>query len=157
MDTYPQAAVEKTEKVKLFRRSLALWRYGSFFVLLTLSIAAMVTPQHSISFHQWIGAALFTAFILHLSQHHNWITATIRRFPGRLPFTVQLKAILDLLLLIDFVLLCFSGVVISLIYAPHVVTFHKTTQTLFCGLVVFHLFLNRKWITSIVQAFKPQM
>ncbi|NJN93388.1 MAG: DUF4405 domain-containing protein [Anaerolineales bacterium] len=59
----------------------------------------------------------------------------------------------DLLLLVTFMLITFSGLVVMMIYAPSMSELHSLLAYALGGLVLFHLFLNRDWIVSQIKRF----
>ena len=111
-------------------------------------LAATVTAFTNIHLHKWVGLGMGSMVLLHLALHWQWLAAMSRRFTKKMPRRIRFKLILDYLLLAVFLLLIFSGIIVSLIYAPGVTAFHNACFYLFTGLTSLHLALNWRWILS---------
>jgi hypothetical protein len=67
-----------------------------------------------LAFHEIAGLALFGAFILHMAFNWRWIVSFTRRlFNKNTPFKVRLGYVLNVLLLISFLVIIFSGITMS--------------------------------------------
>jgi hypothetical protein len=64
-------------------------------------------------FHEWAGLLICLFYILHNILNWNWIKESTKRLFGRLPAKVRLNYIMDVLLLVGFILIIWSGMAIS--------------------------------------------
>jgi hypothetical protein len=119
--------------------------------LLALVLAAITSAFVDTYWHKWLGGSVGVAVAIHLVWHWRWIQAIGVRFLGRMSPSLRLKAVLDTLLLIAFLLLIMSGVIVAMIYAPNVTRFHNFCFYTFLGLVFFHLALNWNWLANSVK------
>ena len=120
--------------------------------LLLLFVGTIVTAFVSIEMHKWFGGGMAVGLVIHLVQHWSWVKGVAPRI-FKVKQTVLSKAIVDLLVFITFLLTVFSGLVVTMIYAPSVSEFHKLLFYVLGGLVLFHLFLNRDWIINQIKPF----
>jgi hypothetical protein len=126
--------------------------------LLALVLAAITSAFVDIQWHKWLGGSMVAAVAIHLAWHWRWVQAIGARFLGKMSTSLQLKVILDVLLLTAFLLLTVSGVIVAMIYAPSVTRFHNFCFDTFLGLVFLHLALNWKWLAnSVKRQFKLKL
>lgn len=118
--------------------------------LLTSLLSTITSAFVNIHLHKWLGGGMAMAVFIHIILHWRWIQAISKRFLRKMPFQLRLKAVLNVLILTVFLLLILSGAVVSMIYAPDVTHFHKSCFYIFLALMLFHLTLNWKWVTSEV-------
>ena len=130
------------------KRSKTRINFWQDLMTFILFLAVIFTAFSDTVLHQWSGAGLVAAVFIHLGLHWRWFVATGRRFTKKLPHRIRLKLILNLAMLVVFLLLSCSGIIVALIYAPGVTTFHIVCFYLFGGLLALHLALNWKWIVS---------
>lgn len=115
-------------------------------VTLLIFIAVAITAFTNTQLHKWIGLGMGGTVLLHLALHWRWLVNMSQRITQKMSATLRLKLLLDVTLLVVFLLLTFSGIIVALIYAPNVTTFHNFCFYLFTGLSAAHLALNWKWI-----------
>jgi hypothetical protein len=121
-------------------------------LLLVLLVGASVTAFVDIELHKWLGTGMAAMLVVHLIQHWSWVKGVVPRI-FKVKRTVLSKAVVDLLLLVVFMLITFSGLVVMMIYAPSMSGLHSLLAYALGGLVLFHLFLNRDWIVSQIKRF----
>lgn len=120
--------------------------------LLLLFVGTIVTAFVNIEMHKWFGRGMAIGLVIHLVQHWSWVKGVAPRI-FKVKRTVLSKVIVDLLMFIAFLLTVFSGLVVTMIYAPSVSDFHNLLFYVLGGLVLFHLFLNRDWIVNQIKRF----
>jgi hypothetical protein len=64
-------------------------------------------------FHEWAGLLIGLFYILHKALNWNWIKSSSKKMFGKLPGRVRLNYIMDLLLLLSFIFIIWSGMEIS--------------------------------------------
>jgi cytochrome b561 len=64
-------------------------------------------------FHEWAGLIIALFFVLHKILNWNWISDTSKRLFGKVPGKVRLNYILNVLLLLSFIFIIWSGMEIS--------------------------------------------
>jgi hypothetical protein len=121
--------------------------------LLAIFLSAIASAFLTRSIHPWMGASMAAGVLIHFSLHWKWIAATAQRILKPMPIQVRVKALVDALMLIDFILLALSGGIVSLIYAPRVTSFHAWCMYTLITLIAIHLAFNWKWLyTKIVKS-----
>ena len=123
--------------------------------LLLLFLLSFASAYISKSIHPWMGGGMATIVFIHLNLHWAWIRVITQRILKPMAGKMRLKAILNALLLTDFLLLTMSGLIVAVIYAPNVTHFHQNCMYTFVGLLLVHLSLNWKWIYSRFISFMP--
>ncbi|MCK5920182.1 MAG: hypothetical protein KAG66_04535, partial [Methylococcales bacterium] len=132
-----------SNKRKVNKTKLNFWHdFLTLFLLFSATLSAFInTPLH-----KWLGIGISAAILFHIALHWRWLETMSRRFTKKMPHQVRLKLMLNLGLLVVFMLLMFSGMIVSLIYAPNVTAFHNLCFYLFTTLITLHLALSWKWI-----------
>jgi hypothetical protein len=85
-------------------------------------------------FHEWAGLLIALFYILHKILNWNWIKESSKRLFGRLPGKERLNYIMDLLLLIGFTLIIWSGMGISKTINFSWLGFDRDHQMIYKGL-----------------------
>jgi hypothetical protein len=94
--------------------SLNVWK-GILDLVMTVGFLALMEPKATgLSLHEWGGLAIALFFILHKALNWPWIKGVTRAFfrPG-LKASVRLGYVVDVLLLLGFGLIIFSGMAIA--------------------------------------------
>jgi hypothetical protein len=110
-------------------------------------------------FHEWAGLLIALFYILHKILNWNWIKESSKRLFGKLPVKVRLNYILDLLLLIGFTLIIWSGMGISKTINFSWLGFDRGHQMIYKGLhtgvsmlviiiLGIHLGLHWDWVLA---------
>lgn len=137
--------------VRLNKTALNFWVDTA---LLVLFIATGVTAYTDKQLHQTLGLVT-TAFVpLHLWLHWSWISAMATRL-RQIKSHTRLKVGLNLGMLLAFLLVIGSGLIIMLIWAPAVGSFHSLMVYLFVALVAGHIGLNAKWVANQIKQRLP--
>jgi hypothetical protein len=129
------------------RPSLTRINAGVDLALAGLLVGTGASAYLNTTAHIAIGSAMLVGVGVHLALHRRWIAATARRL-FQISWATRRRALLGLLLLIAFVPLALSGMVVALIYAPGVSTFHSRSCYCFAGLLLLHLALSWRWIAA---------
>lgn len=116
--------------------------------LVVLGASAFATGFELTDIHVWLGLMVAAALAVHLDQHRPALWGPMRRWLSPLALRVRVRAVLNILLLVDVGALVLSGVIVSQIYAPSVSRFHAATAWLMVAQVGLHLALNVRWIYS---------
>ncbi len=116
--------------------------------LVVLGASAFATGFEPAAVHVWLGLAMASVLTVHLGQHREALWGLVRRWLSPLALRIRMRAVLNILLLLDLVALVLSGLIISQIYAPAVSRFHAATAWLMVVQVGLHLALNVRWIYS---------
>lgn len=114
--------------------------------LVVLAASAFATGFEPADVHVWLGLMMAAALAVHLDQHRPALWGPVRRWLSPLALRVRVRAVLNILLLVDVVALVLSGVIVSQIYAPTVSRFHATVAWFMVAQVGLHLALNVRWI-----------
>lgn len=150
----PQPARRLSATLKNFWLDIAL--FFAFIVDWNLRLTGL-------AIHEWLGIALGVLLVYHLLLHWKWIAAVGKRVVGRLPARERLKALLDILLFVNMVMLIASGLWISEVALRQLgVTaepgffwrrLHILSADLTLWLVGLHLALNWRWITNTARRY----
>ena len=89
------------------------WRIPLDIVLVILFTTVFSKNIISLMYHEAVGLALFALIVLHLFLNSAWMKGVSEMFGKRLPKKTRITVIVDVLLLISFLLIIFSGVLIS--------------------------------------------
>lgn len=116
-----------------------------------------------LAIHEWLGIALGVLLVYHLLVHWAWIVAVGRRLAGRLPALERLKALLDILLFVNMVILIASGLLISEVALRQLGIhaeagfvwrrLHTLTADWILWLMGLHLAFNWRWITNALKRY----
>jgi cytochrome b len=98
------------EKKKISLTNVNLLFDIVIFVAFLLSLDPRSTG-HAV--HEWLGIALIAAIVTHLLLHWKWIVQVTTRFFRRLSMQARLNYILNALFFVDFVIVVFTGLMIS--------------------------------------------
>jgi hypothetical protein len=108
-------------------------------------------------FHEWAGLLICLFFILHNILNWNWIKESTKKLFGRLPAKIRLNYIMNVLLLVGFILIIWSGMAISktinfswlgfdqdnrMIYR----SMHSSVSMLTLAIAGIHLGLHWDWV-----------
>lgn len=121
--------------------------------LLLIATATLTTAYLSKWGHIRIGLLLTVLLGIHLADHWQWLVAVIGRV-GKAKHNIQVKLAIDLLLLTTFLATLFSGLIVTLIYAPAVSRFHTVVTYAWIATALSHLLLNGKWILHQVRQMR---
>lgn len=139
-------------------KSLNVWK-GILDLVMTVGFLALMEPKATgLSLHEWGGLAIAIFFVVHKALNWNWIKAVSRNlFRPRLNLSTRLGYIVDLLLLVGFALIIFSGMAIAktidfswlgdLRQGPWR-SFHLLASLLILVAVGIHLGLHWDWIKA---------
>lgn len=137
--------------IKFSKTTLNVWLDIALLVLFVLTgVTAYIDKQ----LHEMLGMGMLVAVLLHIGMHWSWIKAICMRL-RHLKASMHLKAGLDLGMLLIFLLLIGSGLIVMLVWAPAVAAFHALMFFVFVIVVVAHLGLNSKWISSQIKRQVP--
>lgn len=117
-------------------------------------------PFMNTTIHEIIGLALAVFLIGHIVLNFKWIKHfTTNLFHAKTKTETRITYVLNIILLIAFIGLIFTGISISESLFPDLLSFdrhtmrelHETFRFLVLGLVVIHLFLQRKLILNFIK------
>ena len=116
-----------------------------------------------LTIHEWLGITLGVLIVYHLLVHWKWIVAVGKRLVGRLPAMERLKALLDILLFVNMVVLIASGLLISEVALRQIgITFeagffwrrlHTLSADWILWLMGLHLAFNWRWIVNAARRY----
>lgn len=73
-----------------------------------------MSPHFSgMTIHEWLGISMGAGVIVHLLIDLLWIAGVTKRFLGKVTWPACLSYLLNVLLFVNFVLIAFTGVMIS--------------------------------------------
>lgn len=116
--------------------------------------------------HEWVGIGVFVVFFVHMVQHVDWVSETVRSMfnhpsAGRIGYFV-----LDVLILVSFVTCTVSGVLISGTVLRTFGLFadgyffwdplHAASAKVLLALLIVHLALHWRWIVRHLKRRKPE-
>jgi hypothetical protein len=119
-------------------------------------------------FHEWAGLLICLFFILHKALNWGWIKETTKRLSGNIPEKIRLNYIMDLLLLVGFILIIWSGMAISksinftwlgfdqdhrMIYR----SMHTSVSMLTLAIAGIHLGLHWDWVVARFKKLNRRM
>lgn len=111
-------------------------------ILLPMILFTLIAAYLNTTLHQWLGACTTLTITAHLISRLKGVCKSSN---------MHYKLILLVTLLIVFLLLTMSGLIVSLIYSPKLVQFHKFITYGFITLTLFHLLLNQKYLLGSVK------
>lgn len=114
-------------------------------ILLMVVAATVISAFVDKAWHVYLGLGTIPVLGLHLILHWELIEALLKRL-WQGTFRFRWKWLFDLLMLLVFLPMVFSGMIVALIYAPQVSEFHEWSFYVFTSLVMIHLYTSRKWI-----------
>jgi hypothetical protein len=113
-----------------------------------------------IAVHEWFSLALAATLLFHVALHWDWVVQVATRFFRKLFHESRLNLALDLMLFLSFVLVMFSGILISrsvvnvlglqLAESPAWRFLHAWSANACLILTGLHVALHWKWIVSTV-------
>lgn len=116
-----------------------------------------------LAIHEWLGIALGVLLVYHLLVHWEWIIAVGKRLVRRLPAQERLKALLDILLFVNMVILIASGLLISEVAVRQLGIhaeagfawrrLHTLSADWILWLMGLHLAFNWRWITNALRRY----
>jgi len=112
--------------------------------------------------HEWLGAALAVALIVHILLHWNWIVSVGARYLKNLWHVSRLQFFIDILIFIAFIILITTGLMMSksVLIAlgiqvaragRSVKMIHSTASTAAVMLTGVHVALHWKWIVCAIK------
>ena len=145
---------------KLNPTKVNLWLDLGLFAAIMLALAPALT---GLAIHEWLSIALAVAVSVHLLLHWAWITATLRRFFGRLTGQARINLLLNIVLFIAFVIVTFTGLLISREALPFFgfdlqpsrawQTLHRLSADAIVFAMGLHVALHWKWILNALQRY----
>jgi hypothetical protein len=131
----------------------------TIFLVLLLSLDRRLTGK---PVHEWLPLAGTAAIILHLLLSWNWIAAVTRKFFVHGSGKQKLNYILNWLFFIDWVLVMWSGIMVSRLAMPLLGIrlkassgwhwLHGETASLLVFILGLHLALNWAWVVRMVKS-----
>jgi len=132
-------------------------------ILFLVFLVALEPGFSGLAWHEWLGIAFAAAIAVHLLLSWQWIVAVIRRIFAHLPAKTRINAVLNLLLFVSFIVVSFSGILISREALPvlgFVLTpnfawrmLHGLSADLSMVLIAAHLGLHWSWIVSTLRTY----
>lgn len=130
------------------------------FLLLAVCVL-MVTIVTGIPIHEWLGIALIPALLLHLLLQWPWIATRTRRLAQPRTGRTRVNYGINLLLFLSMVATVQSGLVISRVAMPSLITgwtsrrgwgqVHGWASSVVLIMVGLHVALNWDWILAAVR------
>ncbi len=143
--------------------SHTLKNYWLDIALFLAFVIDMNTQFTGIPIHEWLGIGFGVALIYHMLLHWAWITNTLRRMVGKLPAIQRIRALVDILLFVDMVILVVTGLWISEVAMSQLGLgtldgfawrqLHTLTANLSIALVALHLALSWSWIADTTKRY----
>lgn len=147
----------KKKKLSKAQRNVAV--DTALFGLFSLALAQEAT---GLALHEWVGLAALGTAAVHYVLHSKWLVSNGKRFFGKLPLKTRASYVLNGLLLANAALLAYSGLSISEVAAPGLISnaspgiwseIHESASGAFIGLVAAHLALHWKWILGMFKKY----
>lgn len=117
--------------------------------------------------HEWLGLAFVPAAILHLLLNRQWITATTRRFFGKLSGRVRFSYLLNAALFVTMTLVTVSGVLISEVTLGSIMPIgsnrqfwrilHSASSATTFVIFIMHVAVHWKWIVNTIRKQLPRL
>jgi hypothetical protein len=111
--------------------------------------------------HEWLGSAFFLTLLTHLILHWKWVVNTVSKFFKKMTLNNRINFLVDFLIFVSFVLLTFSGWMISRFMLPTLgisvpmggewKQIHSLSSKATLYLVALHFALHWNWA---VESFK---
>ncbi|MBN1120787.1 MAG: DUF4405 domain-containing protein [Anaerolineae bacterium] len=151
------------EKKKISLTNVNLLFDIVIFVAFLLSLDPYATG-HAI--HEWLGITLLAAIAIHLLIHWRWIEKVTAGFFRKSSTQARLNYVLNGLFFIDFVVVVFTGLMISEAALPSLgltighstgmKTLHRTSADLLVVILGLHAAIHWKWILNAIRRFIVQ-
>jgi predicted permease len=136
------------------------WVDVALFGAILLALAPQFT---GLAIHEWLSLALAGGVLIHLLLHWQWIVNVISRFLGRTSWSARINFVLNTVLFSAFVIVSFSGLLISREALPLFGVELQANRTwemlhrLSADAIVFvvgaHLALHWKWILNALRRY----
>lgn len=125
-------------------------------------LVAFMLDLTGVDIHQWLGMILFAFVFLHMARHFSWINCVFDNFFGKTSNRARGYALIDLLLLLAFLTITFTGLVISTWVNLYFTNYdpwlkvHIVSSISALGLLVLKVALHWRWIVhQAARIFKP--
>jgi hypothetical protein len=131
----------------------------NIFIMIVFLFLMDAKSLFGLWFHEWAGLIICLFYILHMALNWNWIKESTKRLFAKLPSKVKLNYVMDVLLVIGFVLIIWSGMGISktinfswlgfdgsnrMIYR----SMHTSVSMLTLAIAGIHLGLHWDWVLA---------
>lgn len=136
------------------------------FTILVAFLIALDPRTTGIAIHEWLSIAMIAAIITHLLLHWRWVVQVTTRFFRKLAGQARLNYFLNILFFIDFVIVTFSGLLISESALPALGIrigrdmamrrIHSLSADLSVFIIGLHVALHWKWILSSLKRYIVQ-
>lgn len=146
--------------ISLNQTKTNIWVDVAIFVAMLLALSPRLTD---IAIHEWLSLALAGTVIVHLLLHWQWILNIARRFLGRVNWQARLNYVLNIALFICFVIVTFTGIMISQEALPFLGisvqpdrawrSLHTLSADLIPIILGLHIALHWKWIFSVTRRY----
>lgn len=114
-----------------------------------------------VQIHEWLGTAFFFTVLAHLILHWKWVVNVVKRFFKKMTLSNRINFIVDFLIFVAFVMMTFSGWMISKFMLPAlgVNTFsggswkeiHSLSAQAALYLAALHFALHWNWIVESIK------
>ena len=131
--------------------------------LLGIFLATLSPEATGLAIHEWLGISFGAAVAGHILLHWKWVFSMTKRIFGKLPLQARINYLLNALLLADVLLVAYSGITISEVAAPGLISsagssrlwlgIHEASANMAMVLVGAHLALHWRWIFSMLKKF----
>lgn len=128
--------------------------FGAFLVVMSPHFSGM-------TIHEWLGISMGAGVIVHMLINWSWIVGITKRFFGKVTWSARLSYLLNVLLFINFVLVAFTGVMISEEALPLLgiqlaasgswAMLHKLSAEVFPWLMGLHIAVHWHWIVNTIK------
>jgi hypothetical protein len=129
--------------------------------ILLVALVILMVPFSSLAIHEWLGFAVIPPVVLHLLLAWKWIATALTRLLAKGAWRLRVKALLNTLLFIAFVITVFSGLMTSVIALPALgihlaydeswLRLHNSWANSVLILAGLHLAINWNWIDGTVR------
>lgn len=135
--------------------------FGVDIVILLAFFVAYNAHLTGSSVHEWFSLAFGLMLLVHLLLHWRWVVSVTVKLLSKLPAMTRVGYVLNVLLLIDFGAILYSGLKMSREVVPALGgsisegrtwhSLHEMTSTIAILLVIVHIALHWKWIVDMVR------
>jgi hypothetical protein len=129
-----------------------------FDLFMLLFFAVVYCAQSTgIPIHEYVGLSIFVLFTFHLGYNHKWIVNVGKRFFDKtISIRIKFMYIIDFLLVISFILIGFSGIMISrVIFKIGEVSLWRPVHAIISAISIvllgIHIGLHGKMIINVVK------